>query len=173
MYQLARPYLFSALLLLLVLSGCAQLTKSWASPELSMAGFRLGEITPDRQTFIISLKVKNPNDRILPVNGATYALEVEGHEIANGSGGLDRQIPAFGEEVVDVEVNTQLLDLIRKVPELVLTGGRWDYRISGILKLAGGYLPVPFNYGGEVEAADLMRLLGDRKNGIGSLWIPD
>jgi len=73
-----------------------------------MAGFRPGEFTPNRQTFIVSLKVKNPTDRTLPINGATYALELEGHEIANGSGDLDRQIPAFGEEVVDVEVNTQL-----------------------------------------------------------------
>jgi len=165
MYQRARPYLFSALLSLLVLSGCAQLTQltqltePWTSPEVSMAGFRPGEFTPDRQTFIVSLKVKNPNDRTLPIKGATYALAVEGHEIANGGGDLDRQIPALGEEIVDVEVNTQLLDLIRKVPELAITGGSWDYRISGILKLAGGYLPVPFNYGGEVEAADLMRLL--------------
>jgi len=165
MYQHARPYLFSALLLLLVLSGCAQLTQltePWISPEVSMAGFRPGEFTPDRQTFIVSLKVKNPNDRTLPIKGATYALEVEGHEIANGGGDLDRQIPAFGEEVVDVEVNTQLFDLARKVPELALTGGSWDYRISGILKLAGGYLPVPFNYGGEVEAADLMQLMMNR-----------
>jgi len=55
------------------------------------------------------------------------------------------------------------LDLVRKVPELALTGGgRWDYRISGILKLAGGYLPVPFSYGGEVEAADLMWLMMSR-----------
>ncbi len=162
MYQLARPYLFSALLLLLVLSGCAQLTKPWASPKVSMAGFRPGEFTPNRQTFIVSLKVKNPNDRTLPVKGVTYALEVDGHAIANGSGDLDRQIPAFGAEVVEVEVKTHLLDLVRKVPELALTGGRWDYRISGILKLTGGYLPVPFSYGGEVEAADLMRLMMSR-----------
>ena len=42
MYQRARPYLFSALLSLLVLSGCAQLTQltePWTSPEVSMAGF--------------------------------------------------------------------------------------------------------------------------------------
>jgi len=71
-----------------------------------MAGFHPGEFTPNRQTFIVSLKVKNPNDHTLPINGATYALELEGHEIANGSGDLDRQIPAFGEDVVDVEVNT-------------------------------------------------------------------
>jgi len=165
MYRPARPHPLSALLWLLVLSGCAQLaqvTKPWASPEVSMAGFRPGEFTPDRQTFIVSLKVRNPNDRTLPVKGATYALEVEGHEIANGGGELERQIPAFGEEVVEVEVDTRLLDLIQKVPTLTLTGGRWDYRISGILRLAGGYLPVPFNYGGEVEAADLMRLMMSR-----------
>jgi len=150
------------LLLLPVLSGCAQLTKPWTSPEVSMAGFRPGEFTPNQQTSIVSLKVKNPNDRTLPVKGATYTLAVEGHAIANGGGALDRQIPAFGEEVVDVEVNTRLSDLIRKVPELTLTGGRWDYRISGNLRLAGGYLLMPFSYGGEVEVANLMRLMTSR-----------
>jgi len=162
MCQRVRPYLLSILLPillpLLLISGCAQLgqlTKPWASPEVSVAGFRPGDFTPDRQTFIVSLKVKNPNDRILPIKGATYALAVEGHEIANGGGDLNRQIPAFGEEVLDVEVNTELFELVRKVPQLALTGGKWDYRISGILKLAGGYLPVPFNYGGKLKAADL------------------
>ena len=92
----------------------------------------------------------------LLVKEATYRLEVEGHEIAKGTGNIDQQIPAFGEGVVDVAVHTSLLDLSRGIPALALTGGDWNYEISGILKLAGGFIPVPFHDSGEVEAAQVM-----------------
>jgi hypothetical protein len=66
------------------------------------------------------------------------------------------QIPAFSEGVVDVAVNTSLLNLIQNVPALAFSGGMWHYKISGILELAGGYIPVPFQYSGEVDSSQII-----------------
>ncbi len=148
--------LFSLLMILALMAGCAYVTKSWITPGVNLVGVRPVQVTAEQQTFIVSLNVNNPNDRTLPIIGATYDLEVEGHEVANGAGNLDKQIPAFSEDVVDIEVNTKLMDLIRDVPSLAFSGGEWSYKVSGVLKLAGGYIPVPFSYSGKVEAAQIM-----------------
>jgi LEA14-like dessication related protein len=143
----------------LLAAGCAYVTKPWITPGVNLVGVRPGQMDVDEQSFIVSLRVNNPNARTLPIKGASYSLALEGLEIANGSGVLDRQIPAHGEDVVDVEVNADLMDLLRSAPALVLSGGRWDYEISGVLQLAGGYLPVPFRYSGDVDAAQLVSRL--------------
>jgi LEA14-like dessication related protein len=140
-------------------AGCSYLTKPWITPAVTLVGIRPAQMTAEQQTFVVSLNVDNPNDRTLPIKGASYKLLVEGHAIANGVGSLDKQIPAFDEGLVDVEINTSLIDLLRTVPTLAFTGGKWSYKISGVLKLADGYLPVPFRYSGQVEAAQIVRRL--------------
>lgn len=140
--------------------ACSYVTKPWIAPGVTLVGIRPAQMTAEQQTFIVSLNVNNPNDRTLPIKGVTYNLLVEGHEIANGAGSLDKQIAAFDEGVVDVEVNTTLMDLFRTAPTMALTGDRWSYKISGILKIADGYLPVPFRYSGKVEVDQIVgRLL--------------
>ena len=121
-----------------------------------MVGIRPVQMTAEQQTFVVSLNVNNPNDRTLPIKGATYNLEVEGHEIANGSSNLQEQIAAFDEAIVDVVVNANLMELAQSFPDLTSTDGEWSYTISGVLQLAGGYLPIPFRYSGEVEAAQIV-----------------
>lgn len=140
-------------------AGCSYVTKPWIAPGVTLVGIRPAQMTAERQTFVVILKVNNPNDRMLPIKGATYNLLLDDHEIANGAGSLDEQIPPFDEGLVDVEVNTNLTDLLGTVPALAVSGGEWSYEISGVLKLAGGFLPIPFRYSGEVEAARIISRL--------------
>jgi LEA14-like dessication related protein len=131
-------------------------TKPWTAPEVSLVDIRLGQVTTEQQTFVLRLNVKNPNDRTLPIKGASYNLEIEDHEIASGTSSLEKQIPAYDSGVVDVLVNINMMELIRGFPELSVTGGKWDYRVSGVIKVAGGYIPLPFRYSGEIDAAQII-----------------
>jgi LEA14-like dessication related protein len=161
--SMSNPPTLARLVLLLAAvvlpAGCSYVTKPWITPGVTLVDFRPASITAEQQTFIVRLNVVNPNDRTLPIKGATYNVELDGYEIANGAGELDEQIPAFGEGVVDVAVNTDLLSLIRNVPASAIGDRRWSYRISGILELAGGYVPVPFRYSGEVETSQILSSL--------------
>lgn len=148
---------FTLFLAVTVMSaGCSYATKAWLTPEVTLVNLRPGPITAEQQSFIVGLNVQNPNDRTLPIKGATYNLEIEGHDFANGSSSLDEQIPAFSEGVVDVLVNTNLMDLVQTFPALVLTRNKLGYRVSGVLMLAGGFLPVPFRYSGEIDTAQIV-----------------
>ncbi len=58
-------------------------------------GMRVKEFTLARQTFVVTLVVRNPNDRPLPITAMSYRIQIEGSEAAQGASVLDRQAPAF------------------------------------------------------------------------------
>ncbi len=63
-------------------SGCASLTQPWQAPEVALVGIRVKEITLARQTFVVTLAVRNPNDRPLPIKAMSYRIQIVGSEVA-------------------------------------------------------------------------------------------
>jgi hypothetical protein len=84
--------------------GCAGPTQTWLAPDVALTSLKPQKLGLEEQSFLIGLRIKNPNDRMQPIKAMTYALSLEGTEIAAGGGRLDRQIPAFGEQEVEVSV---------------------------------------------------------------------
>jgi LEA14-like dessication related protein len=146
----------SASALMLSAGGCAGLTDPWQSPEVRVTSVVPQEIAADRQTFLVGLNIRNPNDRMLPIKAMTYRLSLEGDEIAAGGGRLERQIPAFGEESVEVSVTGNTGSLIQKLPALAFQNRPWSYKIAGTATVAG-VLPVPYSYAGEIDPRTLLR----------------
>jgi len=144
------------LILAVLLAGCASLTKPWQAPEVALAGLRVQELTLARQTLVLTLAMRNPNDRTLPIKGLTYRLKLEGNEIAQGASALDRQIPAFGDALVDVEVVGSLLGLIQQLPALALKDRPLDWTITGTATIADGLLTLPYRYSGQVDPRELL-----------------
>jgi LEA14-like dessication related protein len=140
----------------LLLSACASLTQDWKSPEV-----QLRSVTPERiglagQTLRVGLDIHNPNDRTLPIKAMTYKLSLEGTQVAEGGGKLERQIPAGGTESVEVSVVSNAAAALGLLPTLALKSEPIGYRISGTVTVAG-VLPIPYRYSGKVDPQDLMR----------------
>lgn len=156
--MLSRPWglPLGLVLLLSLLVGCASLTKSWEAPEVALAGLRVKELTLARQTVVLTLAMRNPNDRTLPIKGLTYRLKLEGNEIAQGASALDRQIPAFGDALVDLDVTGSLLGLIQQLPALALKDRPLDWTITGTATIADGLLTLPYRYSGQVDPRELL-----------------
>lgn len=154
----ARPWslVWGTLIPLMLLSACASLTKPWQAPEVALAGLRVKEVTLARQTLVLSLAVRNPNDRTLPIKGLTYRLKLEGNEVAQGASALDRQIPAFGEAQADVEVTGSLLGLIQQLPALALKDRPLDWTLSGTATILDGFLTLPYRYSGQLDPQELL-----------------
>jgi LEA14-like dessication related protein len=144
------------ILALVTLTGCANLTERGKAPELALVGVTPAALTLDRQTFVVRLRVKNPNERSLPIKAITYHLDLDGNELAHGSSALDRAIPAFGEELVDVEVDSNLLALLAQLPILAARQEKLRWRIHGTVTVGGGLVPLPYWYSGEIDPRDLM-----------------
>jgi hypothetical protein len=138
-----------------LVAGCASLTQPWQAPAVALAGLRVKEITLARQTFVVTLAVKNPNDRALPITAMTYRIQIEGSEVVQGATALDRQVPAFGEALVDVEVAGSLFGLLEQLPSLALEDRPRDWIVSGTVTIAG-LLTLPYRYSGRVDARQLL-----------------
>jgi len=139
-----------------LLAGCASLTRPWEAPEVALAGLRVEELGLARQTFVVTLAVRNPNDRALPIEGLTYRLSLEGVELAEGSSALEQRIPAFGEAMVDVEVVSSLLGVAGQLPAMALKDRPLEWKVAGTATLAGGLVRLPYRYSGEVDPARLI-----------------
>jgi hypothetical protein len=139
-----------------LVSGCASLTQPWQAPAVALAGMRVKEITLARQTFIVTLAVTNPNDRALPITAMTYRIQIEGSDVVQGASVLDRQVPAFGEALVEVEVAGSLLGLLQQLPSLALEDRPRDWTVSGTATIADGLLTLPYRYSGRVDAKQLL-----------------
>jgi LEA14-like dessication related protein len=145
-----------ALLCALLLVGCASLTHSWQAPEVTLKGLRIKELGLGQQVFVATLGVRNPNDRTLPIKAMTYRLTLEGKDLAEGGGALDRQIPAFGESVVDVDVVGSLLGLTQMLPALATKQIPLDWTVTGTATIADGLLTLPYRYSGQVDPQELL-----------------
>lgn len=141
-----------------LLAGCASLTRSWQAPEVALAGLRPKSLTLDRQVFIATLKVGNPNDRTLPIKAMTYTLSLAGGQVAEGGGALAREIPAHGEALVEVEVAASLLDLLARLPALAQEDRPIDWTLSGTATIADGFLTLPYRYSGQISQSELLAL---------------
>jgi LEA14-like dessication related protein len=152
--------ILAAMLVAPLVAGCASLTKPWAAPEVSLVGLQAKELGLARQVFVANLKVRNPNDRTLPIKAMTYRLSLEGNEFAEGAGQLDRQIPPLGEARVDVDVVGNLLGIAQQLPALVLKDRPLDWTITGTVTIADGLLKLPYWYSGKVDPNDLLAQTG-------------
>ena len=148
------PPRLKVLLATLALAGCAGLTESWEAPEVVVTSIVPHEIGLERQTLGVGLRLRNPNDRTLPIKAMSYRLSLQGVELAAGGGKLERQIPAFGETETVVSLDANAAALARMLPSLALSEGPWSYRITGTATVAG-IIPIPYRYTGTIDPSGI------------------
>ena len=145
--------LLAALGLLVAAGGCASVT-SLETPELQVTSFRVLESGQDslEQRFAVGLRVINPNNRDIDIEGLDFSLDLNGRRLARGVSDQGFLLPRLGEAETTVVVTTSLLDVLRQAVEL---GGREDsleYRLRGRLHLGGIFLrSIPFDRSGMLE----------------------
>ncbi|MBK1702504.1 LEA type 2 family protein [Thiococcus pfennigii] len=142
---------------LLALSGCAGLGGAWIPPEVELARVQPRAIALGRQAFLVSLWLRNPNDRTLPVTAMSYRIQLEGRQLAEGRTELERLIPPGGTEQVDFPVQSNLLTALPGLPQRLLAGEPLDWTVTGTvwIRAAGLTLPLPYRRSGQIDRAAL------------------
>ena len=149
-----QPLLKSlAVLLVTVLSvACASLDPYPETPRVSLVSIKPMEMTLFEQRFAVQLRVLNPNSASIPVQGLSYALEINEREFAYGVSPQSIDIPAFGEALLDVEISSNLLSVVRQLQSMSgATSNSLDYRLAGKINLANRLRSLTFDYAGELS----------------------
>ena len=154
-----RGSLWLVLLTLLTLAGCAGLAPL-EKPKISVADIEVRKITPLETTFLVQLRVMNPNDRSLEVEGLRCDLELDGRTFASGlQDGQGLTVPGYGSALVPVELYASVVDMLGSVLNVLgRTGGSGDggpveYRLTGSVKVKSGGLShtLPFESDGNIR----------------------
>ncbi len=92
----------------LLLWGCAVLGPKFEKPSLAVSDIRMLEGNLFSQTFLVTLRIQNPNDQALPVKGLWADLKVGGEPFASGVTSRAFTVPALGESEFELRVNANL-----------------------------------------------------------------
>lgn len=135
----------------LLLGACATLSTYKEAPRVSLVAIQPKEMGMLEQRFALQLRILNPNDVAIPVEGLSYAIEINDREFAYGVSRQAVEIPAFGEALLDVEVVSNLLNVVQQLQ--ALHGEASDsiaYRLTGKISLDNTPASLPFDYRGEL-----------------------
>jgi len=126
------------LLALLCLSGCSLFVPQLEKPTISLVNVTMLKSDLWHQELKLRLRVQNPNDRALPVQGISYELDLDDQEFAHGVSGESFVVPALGEAEFDMSVSANMASLLIKV--LGQGGSQVEYHIKGKISLSAGLL---------------------------------
>ena len=101
------------------------------------------------QRFRIDLRVQNPNDFDVEIDGIDVELQLNDTRLTRGLSNEAVTLPRLGEARLSVEATTTLLDLFRQIGSV---GSRRNlsYRIWGRIYLADSDDSVPFEQAGSL-----------------------
>lgn len=126
--------------------GCAGLLRSVEPPQITLSDLRIQEIRHFETLLEVDLRVVNPNDFPLIIQGVACDLELNGQHFGAGVGKEGATIPAFDTGIVSIVVYSSMIDLFRgflRMPERE----ELAYSVKGSVRVAtegGGTVKVPF-----------------------------
>jgi LEA14-like dessication related protein len=142
-----------ALCLLIALSGfagCSGLFQTLERPRINIANITAQEVKLFEQVFDLELRVQNPNDLSLQINGLAFDLEVNGRRFATGVSNQNVTVNRFSSAVLHVEAITTLWGFLRQIAEYQQTRTpRVAYRLKGSIYSGSPSVKLPFDDSGE------------------------
>ena len=135
-----------------LISACAGMSTYPEKPRVSLVSIQPKDMTLLEQRYGLQLRILNPNDEAIPLEGLNYSLEINGREFAYGVSRQSISIPPFGEVLLDVDVVSNLLNVMQQVQEMSTENNTsLKYRLSGKISLTNSPVKIPFDYHGELK----------------------
>ncbi|WP_051305413.1 LEA type 2 family protein [Desulfogranum mediterraneum] len=147
------------LLLVLLFGGCAGLGRLAEQPRITIADIQVEEVRGMETSFLVQLRVMNPNKIGLDVESVDCELHIDGRKFASGISGSRQEIPAYGTALVPVRVYASMFEMISSVVGLIQANSSTttlqplSYLLTGNVRLgnSGFSKKIPFESSGELS----------------------
>lgn len=151
-----RPFLLTAVAVLItVVAGCAGLAGLDESPRVSLAAIRPTQVGLLEQRYAAMLRIQNPNNTALVIEGLDYTIHLNDRKFASGLSNQVVEVPPFGEQTVEVSMVSTLLTLLQQLREI--DDGMLKYSLSGRAALKGVPGTISFTHDGELDVNALLK----------------
>lgn len=119
-----------------LLAGCSLVPK-FEKPTLELVNLKLAEGNLLSQRFEARVKVRNPNDRALPVKALRYTVEIDGKTFGRGESVRSFTVPPRGEAEFDMTLDANLAGAVAAVLQRRerMKGRMVDYRLKGTVSI--------------------------------------
>ena len=136
------------LLVALPLSACSVFPVH--HPKVQLLGIQPESVGLVSQTFLLSLKVSNPNDRALHARAGEARLYVQDRQVAYGLLDKPVDVPAYGSATVSIPVTGNFLPLLGDLGS-VSAGAGLPYTVKGYLVTGMLDMRIPFTVTGALH----------------------
>jgi len=145
--QLAR---LGAVALALLLTACVGIPLE--RPRVNIANVTLKEVKLLEQLYDLELRILNPNDSDLVINGLAFDILINDKNFATGTSGQSLTIPRFGTGLLTVEAVSPLASILRQFSGAQKAGlSRITYRLRGAVYVGSPSVRLGFDEQGELE----------------------
>lgn len=129
--------------ILIAACGCAGPGKTLEPPRAQLAGIRVNALRMFEATFQVEVRLFNVNDVPLEIKAVDCELEVNGKPFATGVSKNAVQIPAYGSDIVSVELYSSFVEVLKGAMDMGKEE-RLRYRLKGRVHLSGGFMVPPW-----------------------------
>jgi LEA14-like dessication related protein len=148
-----RTVLSMMVVLLFLPAGCASLFLMGEKPNVEIVSIMPKEMRLLEQTFAMELRIQNPTDTDLDINGMAFELEINGQPFAKGVSNQSVKVERLSTKVVQVEAYTGFTSLLRQLSEARKGGysSGFKYRLKGSVYAGSPSIRIPFDEAGEFK----------------------
>lgn len=130
-------------------------------PEVVLLSLVPTDISLMEQKVAVGLRVRNPNNAAMKVEGLRFTIDIAGRAFAKGTSDAEVTVPRLGEAEMDGTGRISTADLIRQVVGTTTATGL-SYRLWGTLFLSSG-AKLSFDNSGQF---DFIPVLGGMQKSI-------
>ena len=76
--------------------SCSTMPKDFEAPRVTITDLTPKDMAIFEQRFDVKLRIQNPNDQELSINGLRFDIQLNEHEFASGMSGQHVAVPRFG-----------------------------------------------------------------------------
>ncbi len=145
-----KPLSFCLLILGTSLIGCSGLFRTMEPPRINIVNVTPKDIKLFEQVFDLELRVQNPNEAALSINGLAFELEVNDRRFAMGVSNENVPVDGFSSRVIHVQAVTSFWGFLQQIAQLQRTEAPLvTYRIRGAIYSGSPSVKLPFDDSGE------------------------
>ncbi len=139
-------------LLAIFISGCAVISRRPEPPQVTLTGIELTSVNLFEQSFRVKLRLQNPNNFELPLDGFQLDLKLNGQPFLSGTSTDSVTLPRLGSATVGMDAVSKLSGLFQQIK--AIASGKTQmvrYSLTGKIHLVRPLLSLPLKDEGEFD----------------------